>query len=327
MKIAIVGAGALGCVYGLRLARAEQVTLVVRDLARAPTRIFGQRVSGAADVPVTLPVSLEVPDDAEVILVTVRVEQLTDELLDRLARTGPALRIVVTLTPLLPQLLARASETLGDRLVVGMPGVVAYEPEALGSQPKEGERNIRYWTPSASPTALEDRLPTDPLRASVLSFREALVSAGFPCEVMRNVRSTNPATTIAFLPLLLSLQAAGGSIQKLLDDRALLALGLAAGKEAQALAKTVGELARFSSLFFSFATPFTVRAGIKLARSRAPEAIAFLEQHFGAKLRSQHDAMLTMILELAQARGMKMDALERLARAALLTRSPSAPLL
>jgi hypothetical protein len=309
MKIAVVGAGALGCTYAVRLSRVAEVTLVVRDLSRAPRHISLQRVGGALDELDAPKTSLEVPGDVDAIFVTVRVEQLGDELLDRLARGGDA--PVVILTPLLPPHYARARTRLGDRLVVGMPGVVAYEPD-----PKEGERRIRYWTPSVSPTALDDRPPRDPRRARLLALRETLVSAGFPCEVARNVKTTNPATTIAFFPILLALQAAGGSFTQLIGDHALLKLALEAGREARALSRTVGELARFSSIFLSFASPFTVRAGIKLAKSRAPESIVFLEKHFGTKLEPQHQAMLSMILELAQERGTPVDALRRLARAA-----------
>jgi len=316
MKIAIVGAGALGCTYALRLARVCEVTLVVRDVARAPKKIVAQRVGGALDELDAPKTTLEIPNDVDAVFVTVRVEQLTDDLLDRIAASA-ADSLVVMLTPLLPPMLVRAQSRLGDRLVVGMPGVVAYEPDEPPSPAHE--RHIRYWTPSVSPTALDDRPPSDPRRPRLLALRETLVSAGFPCEVTRNVKTTNPATTIAFFPLLLALQAAGGSITKLIEDHSLLKLGLEAGREARALSKTVGELARFSSIFLSFATPFTVRAGIKLAKSRAPESMVFLEKHFGAKLHSQHQAMFSMIVELARERGTRVDALTRLARAAGLT--------
>jgi len=261
MRIAIVGAGALGSIYALRLSRVARVTLVVRDLERAPHRIVGEKVngSGAAEDALSPPThSLTVPEDADAVLVTVRVEQLTDELLTMLSKGGPPGRVVVTLTPLLPQDHERVRSRLDGRLVVGMPGVVAYQPD--GHQ-DPGEMRIRYWTPRTTPTALDARPAGDPRAATLSELCETMVAAGLPCVTLADVRTINPATTIAFFPMLLGIEAAGGTIAKLIDDTPLMRLALDASKEARALAKTVGELASFSSLFFSFASPFTVRAG------------------------------------------------------------------
>ena len=316
MRIAIVGAGALGSIYALRLSRVAPVTLVVRDLDRAPRRIVGEKVNGsspAEDALAAPSASTTIPGDADAVLVTVRVEQLTDALLEKLAHAGPEGRIVVTLTPLLPQDHDRVRAALGERLVVGMPGVVAYEPE---SHENKGERRIRYWTPRATPTALDARPASDPRAATMAALCETMVAAGLPCVTLADVRTINPATTIAFFPMLLGIEAAGGSIAKLIDDTPLMRLSLDASKEARALSKTVGELASFSSLFFSFASPFTVRAGAKLARLRYPESITFLERHFGSKLHTQHAAMLAMITALARERHVPVDNLLRLSERA-----------
>ena len=316
MRIAIVGAGALGSIYALKLAHVAQVTLVVRDVARAPKRILAERASGAgptSDARDAPPASLHVPDDADAVLVAVRADQLGDALLASLASGGPPRRVVVTLTPLLPNTLARARAALGERLVVGMPGVVAYEPDA---EPALADRHVRYWTPRVSPTTLDARPADDPRAQTIGDLAEALVAAGLPAELQPDVARTNPATTIAFFPLLLAIQAAGSSIDALLDDGALLRLALDAAKETRALAKTVGELAGFSRLLLSFAGTFTVRAGMKLVRARSPEALTFLERHFGTKLASQNRAMLDEIFALAQERGAEIDALTRLAHRA-----------
>ena len=318
MRIAVVGAGALGCTYALKLAQVAQVVLVVRDLALAPKRIVAERannngpaIEGEAPRAVTT-----VPDDVDAVLVAVRVDQLDDALLAALAASGPARRIVVMLTPLLPAIYERVVAHLGERLVVAIPGVVAYEPEHVIGAPNPSVRRLRYWTPKASPTQLDARPAADERASMIGDLTQTLVAAGLPAEVKASVRTTNPATTIAFFPLLLGIQAAGGSIDRLLDDGALLRLSLDAAKETRALAKTVGELAGFAGLLLSFAGPFTVRAGLKLVRSRAPESLVFLEKHFGGKLVGQNAAMLAAIFSLARERGTSIACLERLAQQA-----------
>ena len=325
MRIAVVGAGALGCIYALKLSHVAPVVLVVRDVARAPKHVVAERANNnGPTMEGAPPVVTAVPDDVDAVLVAVRVDQLDDALLRSLARGGPPHRIVVVLTPLLPAVYDRVVTTLGDRLVVAISGVVAYEPDHdPGAQP-DPRRRIRYWTPKASPTQLDARAPDDPSAPIIADLAQTLVAAGLPAEVKPAVRTINPATTIAFFPLLLGIQAAGGSIDRLLGDGALLRLSLDAAKETRALAKTVGELAGFASLLLSFAGPFTIRAGLKLVRGRAPESLVFLEKHFGGKLAAQNGVMLEAIETLARERGRKLDALRALATKAGLSHSPSA---
>ncbi len=320
MKIAILGAGALGCTYAAHLARLGpevDVVLVVRTLDRAPSRVVAERVSppGVTLVLEAPAATTTVPDDADVVLLAVRVDQLAqlgEARLREIATRGPTDRIVVPLTPMLPEIRARVADALGPALVDGMPGVVAYAP-AGGAMAPAGELHLRYWTPKSSPTALEAR-PDDAARdAKVRALQAALVKAGVPAHVARGVHATNQATTIAMFPLLLAIAAAGGSIDALLADGALLKLALAATKEARAVAKPVGELAGFASILLSFAGTFTLRAGMKIVRSRAPEALTFLERHFGGKLKGQNRVMLEAILRLAEAHRLEVASLRALA--------------
>jgi hypothetical protein len=52
--------------------------------------------------------------------------------------------------------------------------------------------------------------------------------------------------------------------------------------------------------------------GIGLARSRAPEAVAYFEQHFGRKLHAQNVVMARRIVDLAVERGTPHEALQKL---------------
>lgn len=306
MQLAIVGVGALGSVYGARLAHAGQVVFVVRNLDRAPRLIHIDRINGGAphgdslDAPAS---SLAIPEGTDTVLVTVRVDQLDDALLDKLARETAPSALVVVLAPLLPLSYRRAKEKLGDRLVAAMPGVIAYEPDPSATP---HERRVRYWTPKTSPTLLEDRGPR------VRELAETMRRVGLPADVSAQVPSVNAATTIAFFPILTGIAAAGGSIERMMNDDTIMKLGFASTKETRALAKTVGELPSWAALFFKFASPFTARAGVKLGQSRAPEAFVFLEKHFGQKLAAQNVAIFREIEQLAAERGIAIDNLRKL---------------
>jgi 2-dehydropantoate 2-reductase len=319
MRIAIVGAGALGSIYAFRLGHVAQIDFVVRDLARAPARILAEMANGSTPAHwIEAPKArLDVPSDADAVLLCVRADQVTDRVIDVLAGEGPPHRIVLTLTPLLPSLHRRVRARIGSRLVVGMTGVVAYEPvrghvEHPNKGEREGDRHVRYWTPRTSPTTLDARPEGDPHAPTVHALAEALKATFLPTEIRPHVDTMNPATTIAFLPLLLGLHAAG-TIDALLSNGPLLKLTLDAAKESRAVAKKIGELAPFAGIILSFAGPFTVRAGIKLARSRAPEAMTFLEQHFGTKLRAQQMAMLAEVEALAHEKGIAIPSIGKLA--------------
>lgn len=306
MQLAIVGAGALGSVYGARLAHAGQVVFVVRNLDRAPRLIHIDRINGAAphgdslDAPAS---SLSIPEGTDTVLVTVRVDQLDEALLDKLARETKPDALIVVLSPLLPHGYERAKRKLGDRLVAAMPGVIAYEPDPSATP---HERRVRYWTPKPSPTLLEDRGPR------VRELVETMRRAGIPADVSSQVPAINAATTIAFFPILTGIAAAGGSIDRMMNDDTIMKLGFAATKETRAIARTIGELPGWASLFFKFASPFTARAGMKLGQSRAPEAFVFLEKHFGQKLAAQNIAIFREIEQLAAERGVAIDNLRKL---------------
>ena len=145
----------------------------------------------------------------------------------------------------------------------------------------------------------------------VSALVQALVASGLSAQLSDTVRSINPATTVAFYPLVLGI-AIARSIDRLLADNALLKLGFEASRETRSLARCIGELAPFAGILLSFATPFTARAGIALARARAPESITFIERHFGQKLAEQDVALMNDVRELARVHRQPIDALERL---------------
>ncbi|MGH7282627.1 MAG: ketopantoate reductase family protein, partial [Polyangiaceae bacterium] len=104
MKVAIVGAGALGAVYGVRLAivGSHDVAFVVREArAKKAEPLVLQRVDGDEETHTldTPRYETKIPSDADVTIVTVRQDQLTGDLISLLASSRAP---VVILTPMFP---------------------------------------------------------------------------------------------------------------------------------------------------------------------------------------------------------------------------------
>lgn len=302
MHVAIVGAGALGRVYGARLEQRNgaNVTFVVRAPRLADGAIQLERVDGdRAALALLHPArAIAVPGDADVVLVCVRGDQL-DAALVALLRAGPDVPAVI-LTPMMPADYMRLRAALGEgRIVAAMPSVVAYTNDAGAT---------RYWLPRAATTLLDEVRPAD---AALSSLREALEAAGIGARFEMGVHETNPATTIAFIALALGLDAAG-SIDLLLSDEATLGLALRAAAECATLARRVGKVATWASLVLRFVGPTTLRLGIALARARAPEAVAYVEEHFGRKIHAQNVVMAEAIALLAREKGVTHAAIDEL---------------
>jgi hypothetical protein len=291
MNITVVGAGALGAVYGTKLAHAARVVFVVRDLPRAPRLIHIERINGAPphgdglDAPA---MTTEIPADADYVLCAVRADQLDDGLIAKLAAAD---KPVLMLPPILHPISLPG-------MIPAMSGVIAYEPNETPH-----ERRVRYWTPKSSPT----------LVAGAPDFVELLNQVGIPAEVSPHAGTQQTTVTLAFFPIMLGIAAAGGSIDRMINDKQVMKLGFAAAKETRALAKTVGELPSWANTFFKFASPLTAKIGINLGKSKAPEAFVYLEKHFGHKLRAQNEAMFRDIERMAAQKGIKIDSLKELA--------------
>ncbi len=302
MHVAILGMGALGRVYGVRLAlrAACEVTFVVRPgraaASSSPLRLTRIDADTAKDELPRPTVIERVPAGADVILVCVRAEQL-DDALDR-AIAG-SMAPVIMLTPVLPRELERLSRVHGERLRVAMPGVVAYlTPEGM----------CRYWLPKVAPTLIDAAAPVP---EAVTKLTDALAAAGFGGRLEPGVRETNPATTVSFIPLMMGVDAAGG-IDPLLADKGLLRITLDAVAEGLALGKLLGQTPAWVGLLARFAGPVSLKVGMAIARSRAPEALTYVEEHFGRKLHAQNLAMARDIVALADEKKTSAKALRLL---------------
>lgn len=302
MHVAIVGAGALGRVYGVRLAlrTASTVTLVVKGERAADgrplriVRIDGDEAEEIWERPVR---SICVPGDADVVLVAVRVEQLDPRLHDLLDAV-PAVPIVV-LTPMMPRDFSRLSRRHGDRILSAMPGVVAHVNE---------DGSCRYWLPRSAQTLIDEPNPSN---AAVLELVKELSAAGIASRLELSVHETNPATTVAFIPLAMAIDAAGG-IDALLADAPLRDLAVRAVREGLELSRRIGRAAPWAGAVARFTGPTTLRLAVAVARTRSPEAFAYVDRHFGRKLHAQNLVMAAAMVDLAREKQTSHDALDSL---------------
>ncbi len=299
MKIAVVGAGALGAVYGVRLAMIGEhdVTFVVHEArARRAAPLSLQRVDGEEDAH-TLDApryDTKVPSDTDVTIVTVRQDQLDDDLVRLLA---PSTAPVAILTPMFPDDFSRLVTSVGPRIFPTMPSVVSYE--------KNG--TIRYWLPRSATTQIESENAPPVLDA----LARALTASGIEAQKKKGVLSENVATTVSFMPIAFAIDAAGG-IDALLDDDEAFELALEGVKEARELAKKIGQPATWANLLLHFVNGFTLKAAVSMAKMRSPEAVAYVEEHFGRKLHTQNLGMARWMANAAKAQGIEDEHLRAL---------------
>ena len=304
MKVAVVGAGALGSVYGVRLAlRANiDVTFVVREArvgSTAPIAI--EKVRGNVREELDAPIrAAEVPPDADVILLTVGTEDL-----DALARPLASSEApIVVLTPMLPRDWSAARARYGERLHAAMPGVVAYARKSDGV--------VRYWLPPA-PTKIDEPRAGSASAEAIRELASALSQAGLRGRLELGVHETNPSTTVSFIAIGMALSIAG-SVDTLIHDEALLELTTRAGREGVRLAHRIGTPEPWASLSPVLATQWALRLFFGALERFSTEAIFYAEEHFGRKLRDQHRLMIHEMIELAIEKQLPHEALDELAR-------------
>ena len=317
MHISIVGAGALGLAYGVWAAAAPRggganaaVSYVVRrGLVRgARVERVGRTPDDAREVRevAALDVGTSVAPHADVIVVTVRADQLARAL--ETVAAAPSESPVVILTPIMPAAYARARAILGDRVRAAMPGVVAYVPDDGATS---AAVRVRAWFPA--PTLLDEQRGDVATRTALTALAAAWTAAGLTTRFAMGLHESNPATTAAFIPLAMAVDAAGSLDALVADESAdLLSLAVHAAAEGSALGARLGHVMPWAALLTGLAQPWALKLGIALMKRRAPEAFAYVDHHFGRKLHAQNVAMARELVELATARGEAHAALEEL---------------
>ncbi len=317
MHVIVFGAGALGRIYGARLASAGvQVSFVVRPSRLAETYPFvieqvnGEKRRDVVERPRRIE---EIPADATLVLLAVRFDQIDplrrdgDDPLAKALRKGPAVPVVV-LTPALAPQLAALAKVLGRPAVSAMPGVAGYIDDV------DDRGVVRYWSSGLTPTLLDDDAsgPAHSISRDALEvLARRLTNDGLPTRFERDVASLDAASTVSFYPLIASIDA-GGGIDGVLHNKDLFETAVSAAKECEALAKKLGKVAPWAHVLTRFVGPYTIKPGVALARRLAPETVRFVERHFGPKLHAQHLAMGESIRELGREQGLEMPQLDHL---------------
>jgi 2-dehydropantoate 2-reductase len=183
-----------------------------------------------------------------------------------------------------------------------MPGVSGYLDE---------RGVVRAWITELAPTLIDEEGGAPAERPPLEELARRLTSAGVPARLEPDVGAQNVATTTAFFPLIVAIDA-GGGVSALLENDGVLRTVIEATRESVALADRLGKVAPWTKLLLRFIGPLTLKPGVALVRLLAPEFLRFLDVHFGPKLHAQHLAMGATVLEMGRERGVSMPALERL---------------
>jgi ketopantoate reductase len=303
VKVAVFGAGALGSVYGVRLATRARVDVswVVR-----PTKvdvadpIVIEKIRGDERESIHAPERVAaVPGDADVVLLAVGTEDLE-------AIRGPLRESdapIVILTPMMPRDWQRVRSAFGARALAAMPNVVAYA--------RKDDGVFRYWLPPA-PTRIDEPRAGDPHADAVRELAERLDEAGLNAHLELGVHERNPATTVAWIPIAMAF-AVAGSADALVKDDSLLSLTTRACREGTSLGRRIGAVEPFALASPLIAAPWALRTGLAALARMSPEAIFYAEEHFGRKLAAQHRVMIREMIDLAKEKRVGHAAFEELA--------------
>jgi len=310
MKVLIVGAGAVGQVYGRHLAAAgAEVCFYVKPKYRAELE---SGVSMHRHKLLCKPELVRFEDytvvssDAEVAATTfdqvwlcISATALRSGWLDPfLAACGDA--VIVNFTPGLEDrayLLARLPE---ERVVSGMIPFISYQAPLPGESLAEG---VAFLLPPGSPIALSG--PEAAARAAA----EALSKGGCPARVVPNVPATTSMASAVMMPHIAALEIAGWSFAELRRG-SLLAETAEAAAEFLAIAAAYHGVEPPGSL--KALRPWVMKAGLSLAPHLMPfDLEVYLRYHF-TKVGDQTRAMLARNIEIGRGRGLGVAALERL---------------
>jgi len=288
MRVAVVGAGPLGLFYATQLSRqGAQVTLVRRHGQPGVEAWHVVSRTSGATFDVELPVALQLEPSPDVIVIAVRAEQLTDELLARVIAAQP--RAIVCLTPVLgTQLDAWRAEH--PELTMAMPAVAA----------ELSERTLGYWVAPAiwgAPSTLIERRGDNPALHELV---ELLRRAGLAVSWVSDARERTLANTVALFPLHVAVYLEPSMRRWLEQPRLTNELAAAIGR-AMRLAVQLGPVdPGLRALGIWLSRGWRVRLAVRGLVRLAPRLTAFLEHHFGPKLAAQHVVLQLDVEMLAE---------------------------
>lgn len=315
MRVLVVGAGAVGQVYGHHLqAGGAEIVFYVRDKYRAST------AAGFVLYPLnqrdrTTPVRFEKfavvarPDEVgrvDVVMLTVSSPQLRGDWLPALvAATGDATYVV--LQPGLDD--RRTVEAAGvpaERIVSGMISVISYHAPLPG-ETRFPEPGMAYWFPPRSPSLYSGA--TERTEAIVAAFR----AGKQPAKRTGDAAKASMFSSAVMMSYLVALEAAGWSFREMLrgPKAALAARG---AREALAIVGRAHD-AEAPLAVRAMTGTRALRAGLWFATRVVPLPLeAYVKDHF-TKVGDQTGEMVARYIALGTAAGQSVTALEELVAA------------
>lgn len=313
MDVLVVGAGAVGQVYGHHLAAGgANVTFLVREKHAATVgagfTLYPLNGARGRSVRLEHPGVVTRPQDAvqrrwDQVWLCVPSTALHGELLDVLC-AGLQDATLVALTPGLedPALLGRSHPE--QRTVGGMISMLAYQTPLPGEPPRADGPGVAFWFPPLSPSPFDG--PAD----RVLAVVQALRAGGCPAAASSNVPLTSALGSAVLISHVAALECAGWSVAALRTDRSLLALAHTASEQSARVAAAYHR-ARVPFVL-GLATPAVMRFGLGLAPRLAPFPFEkYFHFHF-SKVAAQTRQMLSTTIAQGHASDLAVDAVEQL---------------
>jgi len=301
-RVAIVGGGAIGQVYGLHLlAGGAEVTYFVREryveALSAGTTLHALPRGGSRKL---LPTHVRadmagLADGFDQVWLCVPTTALTSGALD------PALHAVAraegsSLVCMLPGMQVRAlldQHVPRARVVDGMIGMIAYEAPLPGEQLPPG---IAYVLPRLSPSKFSGAEP-----ARVRAVTELLRAGGCPASAVKDARVSLALSSCLMMPMVVAMEGAGWRFAPLRKGDWLT---LSAGAAREALTLTAAELGVATPWFRPLVRRPVFSAVSYGANWVAPfDAEVYLEHHF-TKVGAQTRLMMRNYLESAAERSL-----------------------
>lgn len=299
-RVALIGAGAVGQVYGRHLQRAgDQVTFYVREKYRADVEagMVMHPVNGD-QTPVTLKADGVVTTAADLagfdeVWLCISSTALQGQWLGPLLDAASGAR-VVTLQPGLEDRELLLQHVAEDKLATGLIGFMSWQAPLPGEQVAPG---MRYWFPWFMPSKFSGPGADDIVRR--------LQAGGCPAKRAKNVRLEMALGSATLLPITAHLETVGWKWDRL-------------GSVSDSLAETIAQARAVSAAYHGVMSPglsppgfaFGVAAWV-VPRVVPVDIEAFFEWHF-TKVGDQTRASLATWIANGEARGLQVGAMRRI---------------
>ena len=316
MRALVVGAGAVGQVFGYHLHRGgAEVSFLVKpkyaEECRAGFTLYplNHRRRRAEPRRFTGPGVLTTDDEVaagrwDQVYLTVSSTALRGPWLAGLARAvGDA--TVISLQPGIEDRKVVLAHVPDERLVSGLISLISYAAPLPG-ETRFPEPGMAYWFPPLSPS------PFSGPSARVDAVVAALRAGGLPAKRHPNVPGLAGFPSAVMMPYLVALEASGWSFDRLGENAPTAARAAREAVEVVAARPEAGRRPPFIGLA---ARPFVVRAGLWLGRMVIPlDLETYLREHF-IKVGDQTRLMMVQYIDHARSHGLPSSALESLSSA------------